>query len=45
MRTASTTGAGALPNADISFIKGQNHNVPAKVLAPLLMKFFLEKSA
>jgi hypothetical protein len=40
LRNAVQAVADALPNARYSLLKGQNHNVSMKVLAPELLEYF-----
>jgi pimeloyl-ACP methyl ester carboxylesterase len=40
LRDAVRAVADALPNARHSLLKGQNHNVSMKVLAPVLLEYF-----
>lgn len=46
LRVAVKTVATALPNAHSQYLKGQNHNISAAALAPVLVDFFqLEQSS
>jgi pimeloyl-ACP methyl ester carboxylesterase len=42
LHTAVSQLANVIPNNELKMLKGQNHNVSVKVLAPLLAEFFIK---